>query len=223
MTDNIDINKEETNSDAYVVSEEKAEEITAEAAAKASENDELTPEEKKALKKKNIIKEIISWVMVVVIAFVLAKLLTTYVIIKAEVPTGSMLETIQKGDLLIGNRLAYVFGEPERGDIVIFYLPDNPSEIYIKRCIGVGGDHIEIIDGKVYLNYSKEPLDEPYLREEMIGSYGPYDVPENCYFMLGDNRNGSLDARFWVDKYVNEDLLIAKAWFRYYPSIGSLE
>ena len=68
-----------------------------------------------------------------------------------------------------------------------------------------------------YINGSDTPLDEPYLPEPMEGSYGPYEVPEGCYFMMGDNRNNSLDARFWDNKFVAKNKIVAKVLFCYYP------
>ena len=103
------------------------------------------------------------------------------------------------GDKLIALRTFYWFEDPKRGDIVVFEYPDDPSELFIKRIIGEPGDKVEIIDGKVYINDSREPLKEDYLKEPMEGSFGPYTVPEDCYFMMGDNRNDSLDSRFWND------------------------
>ena len=81
----------------------------------------------------------------------------------------------------------------------------------------IPGETVEVKDGKVYINGSDTPLDEPYLPEPMEGSYGPYEVPEGCYFMMGDNRNNSLDARFWDDKFVAKNKIVAKVLFCYYP------
>lgn len=68
-----------------------------------------------------------------------------------------------------------------------------------------------------------EPLEEPYIYGEPEDSFGPYEVPEGCYFMMGDNRNGSLDARFWENKFVSREKILGKAYFRYFPSISGLE
>ena len=99
------------------------------------------------------------------------------------------------------------------------------SQLYIKRVIGLPGDKVQIIDGKVYINDSETPLDEPYLPEPPEGDYGPYYVPEDSYFMLGDNRNWSKDSRFWTNTYVKKEKVLAKAIFRYYPfnKIGVIE
>jgi len=115
------------------------------------------------------------------------------------------------------SRLSYIKDDPERGDIVIFRYPDNEKVYYVKRVIGLPGETVEVKDGKVYINGSDTPLDEPYLPEPMEGSYGPYEVPEGCYFMMGDNRNNSLDARFWDNKFVAKNKIVAKVLFCYYP------
>ena len=176
-----------------------------------------------------------------------------------------------QGDRVIGSRLSYVFGEPERGDVVIFkygwicphcrmaegegeapdICPFCESEIkrpetlyYLKRTIGLPGDKIEIkqegsvrqgdLDSSVpglnesmgddaelataavYVNGEK--LEESYLKEAMLYTGDmEFEVPEGCYFFLGDNRNNSLDARYWEDPYIGEDKLVAKVLFRYFP------
>lgn len=187
--------------------------------------DETTEETKKSSKKSKIVKEIISWVKVFAIAIVVAMLVSKFVIINANVPTGSMENLIQPGDRMIGLRLAYTFSEPERGDIVIFEFPDNESEIYVKRLIGLPGEKVVIRDSKIYINDSEEPLDEDYLPETWISKNGSeeeggeivFEVPEGEYLMLGDNRNVSYDARYWNDKFVSRDQIVAEALFVYYP------
>ena len=125
------------------------------------------------------------------------------------------------GDRIFGFRLAYEWNEPERFDIVIFKSPDDPEqkELYIKRIIGLPGETINIVNGKVYIDGKKTPLDDSFCPETPIGDFGPYTVPEGCYFMLGDNRNCSKDSRFWENTYVREDQIVGKAVLRYYPSI----
>ena len=162
-------------------------------------------------------KEIISWLQIIVAAVGIALVLNNFVIANSRVPTGSMENTIMSRSRVIGSRLAYLKDDPQRGDIVIFHYPDDESIYYVKRVIGLPGETVMIEDGKVYINGSDTPLDEPYLAEPMEGSYGPYTVPEGCYFMLGDNRNNSRDARFWENKYVKKDKIIAKVLFCYYP------
>ena len=175
----------------------------------------------------SIFKEIMSWVIPFAIALVAALLIKNFLIINADVPTGSMENTIMPGDRFIGNRLAYVFGDPQRGDIVVFRYPDDENEIYVKRVIGLPGDTINIENGKIYINGAAEPLEEDYLKEEWTVATGPYtfEVPEGCYFMMGDNRNDSWDARYWQNTYVAKEKILGKALFTYWPfgHMGKLE
>ena len=168
-------------------------------------------------------KEIISWIQIIVAAVVIALFLNNVIIANSRVPTGSMENTIMSHSRVIGSRLAYINSEPERGDVVIFKFPDNREVYYVKRVIGLPGETVNGVDGKVYINDSQTPLDEPYLPEPMEGSYGPYTVPEGCYFMMGDNRNNSLDARFWKNQFVPKKDIMAKVLFCYYPKIGKVE
>ena len=163
-----------------------------------------------------IISEIFSYVKIFAIAIIIAYITTHFIIINAQVPTGSMKNTIMEGDRLIGFRLSYKFSKPERGDIVIFKYPDDETQTYVKRVIGTPGDIVQIANGKVYIN--NEELEETYLKEPMNIStkQETYVVPEGHYFMMGDNRNSSLDSRYWTNTYVAEDKILAKVLFRYY-------
>ena len=162
-------------------------------------------------------KEIISWIQVIAAAVVIALVLNNFIIANSRVPTGSMENTIMSHSRVIGSRLSYLAGNPDRGDVAIFRFPDDESVYYVKRVIGLPGETVEVVDGKVYINGSETSLDEPYLPEPMEGSYGPYEVPEGCYFMMGDNRNNSLDARFWDNTFVKKEKIVAKVLFCYYP------
>lgn len=162
-------------------------------------------------------EEIISWIKTIAFAFIAAWLITTFIIVNAKVPSGSMENTIMTNDRLVAFRLSYTFSEPERGDIVVFKYPDDESILYIKRIIGLPGETVEIREGKVFIDGSETPLEDSYIREEMYGSFGPFEVPEDSYFMLGDNRNNSKDSRFWLQPYVHKDKILGKAIFRYWP------
>ena len=170
-------------------------------------------------------KEIREWFFILLTAAGIALFLNTFIIANSRVPSNSMETTIMTGDRIIGSRLAYLTSDPERGDVVIFHFPDDPTGkiYYVKRVIGLPGETVSVVDGKVYINDSDTPLDEPYLPEPMEGSYGPYTVPEGCYFMMGDNRNNSLDARFWKNQFVEKDKIIAKVLFTYFPKIEKVE
>lgn len=178
----------------------------------------------KNIKKKKF-KDVANFLLPTFIALVIALGLRGFVFTNTTVPTGSMLNTIQLGSRLIGSKLSYDFGkDPERFDIVIFKYPDNEKENYVKRVIGLPGETVEIIDGKVYINGSKTPLKDNFVTTGTpTGNYGPYKVPANCYFMLGDNRSNSNDSRFWKNQFVNEKKIIAKVIFQYYPSIEKIK
>lgn len=174
--------------------------------------------ERKA-KEVNLFREVLSWVLTFSAAIAAALFIKCFIIITAFVPSGSMENTIMTNDNLVGFRLAYLFDEPKRGDIVIFYYPDDESQKFIKRVIGLPGDKVEIRDSKIYINGSEEPLNEPYLKEDWVIANGPYEynVPEGCYFMMGDNRNDSKDSRYWIHTYVSSDKIIGKAELIYWP------
>ena len=144
-------------------------------------------DEEKIPRKEGILKEILDWAGILITALVLSLLINFCLIINAKVPTGSMENTIMTGDRLFGNRLAYVFSDPQRGDIVIFHYPDDEKVLYIKRIIGLPGETVEIKNGGVYID--GKLLEERYLNVTTQGEFGPYEVPEGKYFMMGDNRN----------------------------------
>ncbi len=162
---------------------------------------------------RKIIREILSWALVFVVAFGLATLINRFVIFNVEVPSGSMEDTIMIGDRAVTSRLSYVFGDPKRGDIVVFPFPDDESIDYIKRIIGLPGETVEGRDGLVYID--GKPLNEPYVMAPLAQDFGPYVVSENSYFMMGDNRNNSADSRYWKNKYVSRDKMKGKALCRF--------
>ena len=181
-------------------------------------------EDEKEKKQGGLGKEIFEWVKIIVSAALIAFVLNTFIIANSEVPSGSMENTIMTGDRVIGSRLSYRFEDPKRGDIAIFRFPDNEKIYYVKRIIGLPGETVDIVDGKVYINGSDEPLDEPYIREPMIPEAPMhFEVPENSYVMMGDNRNYSMDARRWENTYVKREKIIAKVLFRYFPKPGVLK
>lgn len=159
------------------------------------------------------------WEYVKMIAIVVAAVVFVeqVIVINARIPSPSMENTIMTGDQIFGNRLSYVKSDPQRYDIVIFYYPDDEKQKFIKRVIGLPGETVTIRDGKVYINDSTESLRDDFCPETPVGDFGPYEVPEGCYFMLGDNRNVSKDSRYWLNPYVEKDKIIGKAFLRYWP------
>ena len=164
-------------------------------------------------------QELKSWVVTIGITLAVVFVIKNYIIINASVPTGSMENTIMPGDNLLGYRLAYLMDEPERGDVIFFYFPDDETQKYVKRIIGLPGEKITISGGSIFINDSATPLEEDYLKEEWTVGTGPFEfeVPEDCYFVLGDNRNSSQDARYWANPYVADEKIIGKAMFTYFP------
>lgn len=174
----------------------------------------------------SIVSEIFSYIKILVAAVILALIVNNFIIINATVPTGSMNNTIMEEDRLIGLRLAYSFSEPKRGDIIIFDYPDDPTQKYVKRIIGLPGDIVEIksddTSASVYVN--SKLLNEPYIKEPMNPTLSStYVVPVGHYFVLGDNRNDSKDSRYWDNTFVPEDTILAKALVKYYSEFKIFE
>ena len=128
-----------------------------------------------------------------------------------------MLPRLHNGERIFVNKLIYYdIPELERGDIVVFWFPDNPSQSFIKRVIGLPGDTIEVEDGQVIVNGT--PLNEPYLdpnRNRNRASQPPVRVKPHYYMVMGDNRDNSYDSRDWG--LVPEKYIYGKAMLRFYP------
>jgi signal peptidase I len=137
------------------------------------------------------------WIETILIALILALLLRTFVVQPFQVHLSSMHPTLEEGDFILVNKLAYKLGTPRRGDVVVFMPPGGQMEKpYIKRVIGLPGETVDIKDGKVFVNGS--PLDEPYaLGETSGGKFNHIVVPEGTVFVMGDNRMNSSDSRYF--------------------------
>ena len=169
--------------------------------------------------KKQIIRELFDWGKYLIGAFAFAFVLNNTVLVNASVVSGSMESTIMTYSRVIGSRLAYAISKPKRFDIIIFKFPDDEtSEPFVKRIIGLPNEKVEIKDGKVYINDSSIPLDDSFINEKTSGNYGPFYVPENSYFVLGDNRNHSFDSKDWVNKFVSKDKILGKVLVEYFPT-----
>jgi signal peptidase I len=152
----------------------------------------------------------------IILAVVLYFLIDT-VIARVRVENLSMLPTLQPGQFLLVNKFAYRFGEAKRGDIIVFHFPQDPREDYIKRLIGLPGDTIIVENGIVSVN--GQSLTEPYISAPPT-YLGEWKVPENAYFVLGDNRNQSSDSHSWG--FVPSANVVGKALLVYWP-IGDLK
>lgn len=188
----------------------------------ATNNQDKIEDKPNLTKSQKIKTELIDILKTVVLSVIVAFIITNFIVVNAFIPTGSMQDTIMPKDRLIAFRLSYLFSQPERGDIIVFRPPDDEKSLYVKRVIGLPGETINIIDGKVYINDSDKPLDEEYIMEEMLGSFGPYEVPEDSYFVLGDNRNNSKDSRYWEHTFLPKENILGKAILKYYPKIETL-
>ena len=171
-------------------------------------------------------------VKVVLIALVIAIVIRSFIIQPYIIPSGSMLDTLQVGDRLFVTKFSYGIhlpfmakeivstGEPQRGDIIVFPYPEDPSQDYIKRVVGIPGDVLEIRDKQLYRN--GEAVQEAYIKHTDATLMGrrdnmpPTTVPSGKVFVMGDNRDQSMDSRFWG--FVNKDTIVGKALVIYWSS-----
>ena len=166
----------------------------------------LTPKEKKDIRHgPNVVWDILSYAVPIIAAFIIL----TFVIMVSVVQSGSMEPKLRTGNTVFYNRLAYIRTIPQRGDVVVFYS-DEFGSYYGKRIIGVPGDNIEFKDGYVVINgqYCDE---SSYIGSEVETNCSKeFTVPENCYFMLGDNRRLSNDSRYWKNPYIPREKIVGK-------------
>lgn len=175
------------------------------------------------IKRKSAARE---WAESIVIAVVLALLIRTFVVQAFKIPSGSMLPTLQIGDHILVNKLIYRFEKPSRGDIIVFKFPYGDGKDFIKRVIGLPGETIELRDKQVFIN--GQPLEETYAiyKDPHIltnphsprDNFGPVKVPEGHLFVMGDNRDQSMDSRFWgfldMGKIKGKAFIIYWSWDR---------
>lgn len=180
--------------------------------------------------KKSIIRE---YVESIIIAFILAMLIRTFVVQAFKIPTGSMRPTLMEGDRVLVNKFIYgaevpftdlrLSGvrQPRRGDIIVFKYPEDPKRDFIKRLIAAEGEEIEIINGNILIN--GKVADKPDIFRERFyynrGEYGKeglkIKVPSDSFYVLGDNSATSRDSRYWG--FVPQKDLVGKAFFIYWP------
>ncbi|KUO67750.1 MAG: hypothetical protein APF77_10135 [Clostridia bacterium BRH_c25] len=171
----------------------------------------------------NIKKEVISWIKLILSAFVIAFILKTYVFQIALVNQISMEPTLHEGQILVIAKVNYLFGNPDRGDIVV--LKDELENKYlIKRAIGLPGEVIDIRNNKVYIDEKELKPDFTEVPTQNNG-FGKSKVPEGKYFVMGDNRLHSRDSRSDTVGFVNRGNIVGKAVFRIWPvnKIGILK
>ncbi len=155
-------------------------------------------------------------VLMVVLAFVLATGIRTFVVQPYVIPTGSMIPTIGIGERVLANKFVYRFQTPQQGDIVVFDDPTGSVPTLIKRVVAVGGQTIDIQDSAVYVDGKK--LDEPYAHakpSEPGEVLLPLKIPEGQVWLMGDNRTNSHDSRWFGPQPVS--IIHGKAFLRYWP------
>jgi signal peptidase I len=132
------------------------------------------------------------------------------------IPSASMLPALRPGDRILVDKLSYRLGEPARGEIIVFYGPEDsghPDEIFVKRIVGLPGEHLFIAGGKTYVEGVR--IREPYLKSLPNGDFHTVVVPKDAYFVMGDNRGNSFDSRYWGA--VPKDLIIGHAVCLFWP------
>ncbi|MDZ4654579.1 MAG: signal peptidase I [Coriobacteriia bacterium] len=154
--------------------------------------------------------------LMVGLAFVFAMGIRTYVVMPYTIPTGSMIPTIEIGDRVLANKFIYRFQDPTSGDIVVFDDPTGTADNLIKRVIAVGGQEVDVHDGRVYVD--SVPVEEPYTHgaiTEIGDVLLPLVIPEDHIWVMGDNRTNSTDSRFFGPQPMAN--VYGKAFLRVWP------
>lgn len=198
-------------------------------------NEQNISDNQPASKQKSSARE---WTEAIIIALLLALFIRTFVVQAFKIPSGSMKDTLLIGDHILVSKFIYgikipvidkvliPFKKPARNDIIVFRYPMNPDKDYIKRVIGTPGDRVEGVNKKIFINgqpyedqYAKWTDSTIYPREvQPRDNFGPIIVPENSYFVMGDNRDNSYDSRFW--NFVDFKDVKGKAFMLYWSWDG---
>ena len=165
--------------------------------------------------KKSVGEEAKDWIVSIIAAVTVALLIRTFIVELYVVDGPSMRPTLQHEERLVVNKFIYYVRNPEKGEVIIFRYPRDPSRDFIKRVIATAGDTIEIKDGRVYVN--DQLLREDYILEKTYTEYPKATVPEGTIFVMGDNRNNSEDSRFPDVGFVPLNLVKGKASLIFWP------
>ena len=156
-----------------------------------------------------IIKNII---LPILVGLSLAFIIRHFVMFVAYIPSESMVPTLNVGDRVLTNRLAYTFDDVERFDVVVFKQDDSDT-VMVKRIIGLPNERIKCVDNVIYIN--DEPLEQDFLGPDVWTSdFEEIQIPDESYFMMGDNRMVSLDSRFWANPFVKKSEIWGKPFFK---------
>ncbi len=161
------------------------------------------------------------WVEPIIIAVILALIIRTWIVQAFKIPTGSMRPTLMEGDRIMVNKFIYKFKKPEKGDVVVFISPEDKKKDFIKRLVGLSGESLEISNGTVLID-DKAVESDSIIKERYYYNRGDYggkgqvlEIPDDAYYVLGDNSISSRDSRYWgflPKKYVK-----GKAFLIYWP------
>lgn len=165
--------------------------------------------------KKSVGEEAKDWIVSIAAAIAVALLIRTFIVELYVVDGPSMRPTLQHEERLVVNKFIYYFRDPQKGEVVIFRYPRDPSRDFIKRVIATAGDTIEIKDGRVYVN--DQLLREDYILEKTRTEYPKVTIPEGTIFVMGDNRNNSEDSRFPDVGFVPLKLVKGEAVLVFWP------
>jgi signal peptidase I len=180
-------------------------------------------------KKRSVLRE---WVESIIVAFILAMIIRTFLVQAFKIPTGSMRPTLFEGDLILVNKFIYgakipfsdlrlpALRQPQRGDVIVFIYPQDAKKDFIKRLVALEGETLEIKNGTIYIN--NQPLLDPlfsqryyYNRGEFGGENEKIVVPKDSFFVMGDNSASSQDSRYWG--FVPKKNILGKALLIYWP------
>jgi len=163
------------------------------------------------------------WIEVIIISVVLAVIIKTYIVGSFKIPSGSMEDTLLVGDHFLASRFIYRFTDPNPGDVIVFRYPLDPRRDFVKRCVAVEGQTVQIKDKVLYVDGQRidDPPESKFIDPRVYSTgfstrdnFGPQKVPVGHLFVLGDNRDNSRDSRYWG--FLDESLVKGKAFMLYW-------
>jgi len=170
------------------------------------------------MKKKHIAKEVLTFGLQLAVVIALGLFLRNNVIVHAQVLSPSMENTIPTYGMVVGSRLSRTIDNLQRFDIIVFENPRDPTDHpFVKRIIGLPYETVTIRNGLVYINDSDIALDDSFTKEASFGNFGPFIIPSDSFFVLGDHRNDSLDSRTLADPFIHRDVIVGRLFATYFP------
>jgi signal peptidase I len=188
----------------------------------AERSDERLPTSTPRTIKKKRALDWLEWALLILGALTVALIIKTFLFQAFYIPSESMSPTLEKNDRVIVNKLSYRLHDVNRGDVIVFKAPDGVDPTVkdlVKRVIGLPGETIEQTNGRIYVNGKR--LKEPYLTEGAIAEPGPgfarIKIPEDSYWVMGDNRSNSKDSRLFPDHFIHKRDIVGSVFVRVWP------